>query len=200
MTHSTLNNLRSIGLRLVAGTLLCVTASAASAEIVMRAASISTGSSTLQGFTAAKGWLQVDAFGFDVDRATMRSSGKAGTSDLNLGIADKPTVTVIRPVDNATPLLLLDAISGTNIGKVEVEFVTVSEAKAGTESLARSYLSFVLDNVAVKSHRITAEDGETYESMELVFSAFTVTHHGDAAGPVTPVSTGWDTVEQKAKK
>ena len=57
MNHSTLKNLRSVGLRLAAATVLCLSASAASADIVMRFSNITEGSSKLKTYSAATGWL-----------------------------------------------------------------------------------------------------------------------------------------------
>ena len=139
----------------------------------------------------------VDTFGMDIVRNHAESSGKAGTADINIGVAERPTVTIVRPIDSASPTLMLNAIAGSPIGNVEVEFVNV--VNDGRKAV--SYLSYVFENAFVKSYDVTGDDVETSERIVLVFNSLQVTHHtvGPDSSITSSTTTGWNFIEARRK-
>ena len=71
-----------------------------------------TGDSLIEGFD---GYFTVDSFSFGSERE-LKDSAKAGTSDINIGMAELQECSCGKSMDITSPYLARKAISGSSCG------------------------------------------------------------------------------------
>ncbi len=104
-----------------------------------------------------EGYFQADSFGFAVERE-LAESGKAGTSDVNIGVGELQECTISKSMDTASCALAKKAISGSSCGTAQIKFVEAITKKDNSMHNV-VYLTYLLDNVFIKSWS-TSGDGD----------------------------------------
>jgi len=131
---------------------------------------------------------------WDIEREP-KEAGKAGTTDINLGIAELPPLEFSKLMDKASVFLMQNAIAGHSLGTVEVKFLTT----AGTKSEAKVYLEYKLDTAVVSSWSMSGtEDDRPEETFKLwykkVWMQYWTTEDGKTYTKAG--SKGWDRTKQ----
>jgi type VI secretion system secreted protein Hcp len=101
------------------------------------------------------GWFVAENFGFGVEREMKESGEKAGTEDMNIGVAQLNECTVSKTVDRASPLLAQYAINGNSLGTAIIDFVEV--AGGGKSGKPLCYLRYKLHRCFIKSWQMTGD-------------------------------------------
>jgi len=113
------------------------------------------------GKTKIKGyeqWFSLNSFSFNVERE-LKDTNKAGTEDVNLGVAEMQECSMSKHMDSASIVLAKAGIAGASVGTAEVKFLQTF----GDKNVC--YLQFKLDNAFVKSWSVSgdADDRPTEE-------------------------------------
>ena len=114
-----------------------------------------------KGKTEIKGyedWFSLNSFSFNVERE-LKDTSKAGSADVNLGVADMQECSMSKNMDAASISLAKFGISGASCGTAEVKFLQTF----GEKNVC--YLQFKMDNAFVKSWSVSgdADDRPTEE-------------------------------------
>jgi len=142
-----------------------------------------------------KEYLTVNSVSWELTRE-FAESGKMGTIDLNVGMTDMPPITVGKSMDISSCDLMQNAISGNSLGTAEIKFLM----QQGTDKDPLPYLEFKLDNAVVASWSIDgSEDERPTESVTIWYHKIWMQYTPfDGGKPGTPISRGWDRVENKS--
>ncbi|MFT5301541.1 MAG: type VI secretion system secreted protein Hcp [Mariniblastus sp.] len=157
------------------------------------------GDSAIPGFakSAAGSYFSVDSFSFGAERE-LKDSGKAGTSDINVGVVELQEVSMSKSFDTASTWLARKAIAGSSCGTAEIKFVqTITDADSNQQNVV--YLHMVLDNVFVKTWSVSGdEDDRPTEELSLWYNKIAFNYYTTKDG-TTFENTGicsWDSVTQ----
>lgn len=152
------------------------------------------GDCQIQGYEK---WIVVDSLSWEIQREE-KESGKAGTTDVNLGVADLPAITVAKSMDNASIYLMQNAIAGGAFANpCEIHLVET----AGVDQKLHPYLSFKLNRPIIKSWSIDASDDDRpSENVSIMYNKIVMEYWQTPDGKAfTSVGKrGWDTVTNKA--
>ncbi len=157
--------------------------------IIMKLGNVK-GDSKISGKTD---WIALTDFSFDITRE-VSDSAKAGTHDLNLGIADLPPISVSKSLDIGSCDLFYHSINGVAIAKAEVHFMETMGEKVET------YLRYTLDDPVIVSWNISgSEDDRPTESATIWYSKIRMEYSQfDPKGKKTSThNRGWDRVTAK---
>lgn len=95
-------------------------------------------------------YFTLTSFSFKVERE-LKDSNKAGTEDVNIGVAEMQECTIGKSMDRASIDLAKKAISGSSVKCVEIKFLQTFNEKNIV------YLQFKLDNAFVKTWNISGD-------------------------------------------
>ena len=109
------------------------------------------GDSEIDGFT---NYFTCESFSFNVERE-LAESGKAGTSDVNIGVGELQECSISKSMDSASTDLAKKAISGGSCGTAEIKFVETIES--GGKNFNQVYLWFKLDNAFIKTWSVSGD-------------------------------------------
>lgn len=143
------------------------------------------------------GWIAVDSVSYGVDRDVMES-GKAGTEDINLGVAPAAAIRVSKGLDDASTQLMQLSVAGTGLSKAAT--IHLVEQAGTPDAKPIVYLEIKLDRPIVKSWEIhAAEDDRPSEALDLLYSriAFKSWTIADGRRAQEPRVNGWDFVYNK---
>lgn len=144
-----------------------------------------------------EGWITIDSLSWEIQREE-KESAKAGTKDINLGVAELPALTMGKSMDKASVYLMQQSIAGGALGAPgEVELLST----AGVDSEPKVYLRYKLDRPIIKSWSIDAsEDDRPTESVSILYNKIFMEYFATADGlTYTRVDgKGWDVVVGKA--
>jgi len=140
--------------------------------------------------------IAITSASWDVERE-FKESGKAGTQDLNLGVADLPAISLSKSMDKSSVYLMQNAIAGSSLGTAELYFLTSS----GVDSEGEVYLEFKLNNAVVQSWNMSGdEDDRPNEEIKLWYNKIWMQYYTTEDGKTykSAGSKGWDRVANKA--
>lgn len=136
-------------------------------------------------------WFAVDSLNWAIERE-LKESAKAGTRDINVGVAEIQPVTLGKSMDKASADLMYASISKGSLGTSEIHFLNTKEDGGLVITL-----KFKLAGVIIKSWSISgSEDERPTEEFALeynkIFMEYYMTEDGKtyASGG----SRGWDRV------
>jgi type VI secretion system secreted protein Hcp len=152
-----------------------------------------TGDSTMEGNYA--GCIACTSASWNIER-TFSDSAKAGTQDVNVGVAEIPPISLNKTFDAASVYLMQSAIAGGALGTVaNIYFLTTSN------NLTNLYLEFKLYNPIVASWSISAdEDERPTEELSLWYWKIWMQYYTTKDGKTytSAGSRGWDRTMNKA--
>ncbi len=140
-------------------------------------------------------WIACDSCSWAIERE-FKESAKAGTQDLNLGVADLPPIEFSKNMDRASVPLMQNSIAGGSLGTAEIHFVSTS----GVEGKPGIYLAFKLDNAIVRTWSIEgSEDERPTESFSLHYQKIWMNYFYTKDGKTYEdwAAKGWDTIQNK---
>lgn len=108
------------------------------------------------GKTKIKGyeeWFSLTSFSFNVERE-LKDTNKAGTEDVNVGIAEMQECSMSKNMDAASMVLAKSGIAGASLGTAEIKFLQTF----GDKNIC--YLQFKLDNAFIKTWSISGDADE----------------------------------------
>ncbi|MCP4041631.1 MAG: type VI secretion system tube protein Hcp, partial [Gammaproteobacteria bacterium] len=146
-----------------------------------------TGDTQVKGF---EGWIACESCSWNIERE-FKETTKAGSQDLNLGVAELPPIELEKNMDLASTYLMYQAINGKPLGTGEIVFL---------ENLGddiQRFLEYTLDNVVVRSWSISgSEDERPTETFSLWYRKIKMKYtqiKEDGKVGSTP-EKGWNTV------
>ena len=150
--------------------------------------------------TGYEDWIVVDSLSWEVTREE-KESGKQGTRDINLGVAELPALTMGKSMDKASTYLMQQSIAGGALGGATGKAKIDCLATAGIDSEPKCFLRYVLERPIIKSWSIDASDDDRpTESVSIlynkIFMEYFATQDGD--NYVRVDGKGWDVVTGKA--
>lgn len=139
-------------------------------------------------------WIACTSVSWNVER-TFSESAKAGTQDVNLGVADIPPISINKSFDTSSVYLMQSAIAGGALGKeAKLHFLTTGGEKANL------YLEFKLFNPIVASWGISGdEDERPTEELTLWYWKIWIQYYTTKDGKTftSAGSKGWDRVKNE---
>ena len=141
-------------------------------------------------------WIACTSCSWNIER-TFSDSAKAGTLDVNVGVAEIPPITLGKTFDSASVYLMQNAIAGGALGKYAyIDFLST----AGTTGKGHKYLQYKLFNPIVASWSITGEEDERpTEEVTLwywkIFMQYWASEDGKTY--VSKGMKGWDRTKNK---
>lgn len=149
------------------------------------------GDSQIPGY---EGWIACTSMSWNVER-TFSESAKAGTQDVNLGVAEIPPISLNKSFDSASIYLMQSAIAGGALGtEAQIKCLTTG----GDE--AHVYLEFKLHNPIVASWSISGdEDERPTEEITLWYWKIWMQYYSTTDGKNynSVGSKGWDRITNK---
>ena len=144
------------------------------------------GATTDAGHT---GWLPIEKIEWGLDRKLTSPPGRRGGREASNAVFHE--VTLRRPMDRATPNLVLNACCGRG------QAVTLRLTRTGDGVGATVYAEYILHNALVSEYTVRARgqgDARPLEVLCLSFTAMEMTYVGqDADGSaLAPVVVGFD--------
>jgi type VI secretion system secreted protein Hcp len=140
-------------------------------------------------------WIACTSVSWNIER-TFSESAKAGTQDVNLGVADIPPISINKTFDAASVYLMQNAISGAALGKeAKIHFLTTGGDKTNL------YLEFKLFNPIIASWSISGdEDERPTEEVSIWYWKIWMQYYTSKDGKTytTAGARGWDRTENKA--
>lgn len=153
------------------------------------------GDSQIAGF--AEKYFSVESLSFGHERE-LKDSGKAGTSDINVGVVEFQEVSISKTFDAASTGLARKAIAGSSCGTVDIKFVqTITDASENQQNVV--FLQMKLDNVFVKTWNISGdEDDRPTEEVTLWYNkiAFSYFNSPDGQDYISAGTCSWDKAAQ----
>ena len=155
------------------------------------------GDSEIEGYID---WITVDSLNWEITREE-KESGKQGTRDINLGVAELPALTMAKSMDKASTYLMQQSIAGGALGGTEGKAKIDLLSTAGTDSAPKCFLRYILERPIIKSWSIDASDDERpSENVSIlynkIFMEYFATTDGDNYKRVNGL--GWDVVTGKS--
>jgi type VI secretion system secreted protein Hcp len=149
------------------------------------------GDSQIPGY---QGWIACTSVSWNVER-TFSESAKAGTQDVNLGVAEIPPISINKSFDRASVYLMQSAIAGGALGKeAKLHFLVTGGEKHNL------YLEFKLNNPIVASWSISGdEDERPTEEVSLWYWKIWMQYQTTTDGVAYSIagSKGWDRIGNK---
>lgn len=157
------------------------------------------GDSKIEGFApdSKSNGIALESFSFGVERE-LAESGKAGTSDINIGVGELQECSVSKSMDNASFYLARKAISGSSVGTVEIKFIEA--ITKGEENKNICYLHYKLDNAFIKSWSTSGDaDDRPTEDVTLWYNKIAFVYFTTKDGKEFEFSgeCAWDQVTSK---
>jgi len=143
-----------------------------------------------------KEWISCTSVSWDIERE-FSESAKAGTLDINLGLADLPPIELGKSMDKSSVYLMQNAVAGSSLGTAEIHFIT----SAGTEGSGAPYLEYKLDTAIISKWTISgSEDDRPEETVGLWYSKIWMKYYTTKDGKTYTAAgdKGWDRVLNKA--
>lgn len=153
------------------------------------------GDVNISNSAVADGCIACTSCSWDIERE-FKESGKAGTTDINLGVADLPAISLGKSMDKASVYLMQNAIAGAGLGTAEIYFLSSS----GVTGEGEIFLSFKLNNVIVQSWNISGdEDDRPNEEIKLWYNKIWMEYFQSTDGKTytSAGSKGWDRIANK---
>lgn len=100
-------------------------------------------------------WIACTSVSWNIER-TFSESAKAGTMDVNVGVADIPPISVNKTLDVASTYLMASGIAGGSMGK-EAKLHFLFATPEGAQKL---FLEFKLFNPIIASWSISGDEDE----------------------------------------
>ncbi|ADB16507.1 protein of unknown function DUF796 [Pirellula staleyi DSM 6068] len=153
-----------------------------------------TGDSQIPGY---EDWIACTSCSWNIER-TFSESAKAGTLDVNVGVAEIPPITLGKSFDVASVYLMQNAIAGGALGTAaQIHFLSTS----GTEGTGAIYLEYKLFNPIVASWSISGdEDERPTEEVTLWYWKIWMQYYASTDGKnyVGKGNKGWDRTKNKS--
>mgnify|MGYP003572201049 CR=1 FL=1 len=144
-----------------------------------------------------EGWIVVDSLSWEITREE-KESGKQGTKDINLGVAELPALTMGKSMDKASVFLMQNSIAGSALGTVAtIELL----ATAGLEGAPACFLRYKLERPIIKSWSIDASDDDRpTESVSILYNKIHMEYFATEDGKTytSAGNKGWDVVTGKS--
>ena len=139
-------------------------------------------------------WIACSSVSWNVER-TFSESAKAGTLDVNVGVADIPPISVNKTLDVASTYLMSAGIAGGSLGK-EAKLHFLFADQEGKQHL---YLEFILANPIIASWSISGDEDErpTEECSIWYWAIWMQYHTWDGSTNKAAGSKGWDRTKNK---
>lgn len=141
-------------------------------------------------------WISVEDFSFGVERE-FAESGKAGSSDINLGVGDLKECSMSKAFDRSSPELMQLAVGGHSVGTVVVNFIETE----GVEGKGVVYLAYELHNTFIKSwEQSGSADDRPTDTFTLWYYKIALTYWSTSDGIdwKQSGSKGWDRILNQA--
>jgi type VI secretion system secreted protein Hcp len=139
-------------------------------------------------------WISCTSVSWNVER-TFSESAKAGTQDVNLGVAEIPPISINKTFDAASVYLMQSAIAGGALGsEARLVFLVTGDQKANP------YLEFKLYNPIVASWSISGdEDERPTEEVSLWYWKIWMQYYTSKDGKMFTSAgcRGWDRIANK---
>lgn len=141
-------------------------------------------------------YIQLESCSWDIERE-FKDSGKAGGSDVNLGIAELVPLECAKPMDKASVFLMQEAIAGGSLGTIEICYL----ATQGVEDKAPEvYLHIKLDTGIIAGWNMSSSgDDRPEETFKIWYKKVWLQYRSTVDGKKYKVegSKGWDRVTSK---
>ena len=147
--------------------------------------------------TGKTDWIVVDSLSWEITREE-KESGKVGTKDINLGVAEMPALTMGKSMDRASVFLMQQAIAGGALG---APCIIELLATGGIDKEAQVYLRYELERPIIKSWSIDAsEDDRPTESVSILYNKIRMEYFQSQDGKEykSAGKKGWDVVSGAA--
>jgi type VI secretion system secreted protein Hcp len=149
------------------------------------------GDSNIQGYEK---WISCTSVSWNVER-TFSESAKAGTQDVNLGVAEIPPISINKSFDVSSLYLMQSGIAGGALGtEAKIHFLVTGNQKHNV------YLEFKLYNPIVASWSISGdEDERPTEEVSLWYWKIWMQYYAtkDGITYTSAGSKGWDRIANK---
>jgi type VI secretion system secreted protein Hcp len=144
------------------------------------------GDSTIPGYEK---WIACTSVSWNIER-TFSESAKAGTMDVNVGVADIPPITVGKTLDVASTYLMSAGIAGGSMGK-EAKLHFLFATPEGKQKL---FLEYKLLNPIIASWSISGdEDDRPTEEVSIWYWKIWMQYYTwDGQNHKPAGSKGWD--------
>jgi type VI secretion system secreted protein Hcp len=122
-------------------------------------------SGKLKGDVTAAGhekWIEVNSFQWGVGRAISTQTGRVADREASAPMISEITVTKV--LDNATPPLLQEALTGEGV-YVQIDFCKTDKGALEV------YTTYLLENCLVSSYSVSSGGDRPQESLSLNFTA-----------------------------
>ena len=141
-------------------------------------------------------WIACTSISWNVER-TFSESAKAGTQDVNLGVADIPPVSINKTFDASSVFLMASGVAGGALGENALMHFTFPDPKGGAKPLV--FLEFKLANPIVASWSISGdEDERPTEEVSLWYWKIWMQYYTyDGKTCKSAGSRGWDRTTNK---
>ena len=140
-------------------------------------------------------WISCTSVSWNVER-TFSESAKAGTQDVNLGVAEIPPISINKSFDVSSLYLMQSAIAGGALGTMaQIVFLVTGDQKTNR------YLEFKLHNPIVASWSISGdEDERPTEEVSLWYWKIWMQYYAtkDGSTYTSAGSKGWDRIANKS--
>ena len=115
------------------------------------------GDSVISGYDSPA-WIACTSVSWSIER-TFSESAKAGTLDVNVGVADLPPISISKTLDKASPYLMAASIAGGAVGgsgkMAELHFLFATDS--GEQ---KKFLEYKLYNPIITSWSISGDEDE----------------------------------------
>jgi len=139
-------------------------------------------------------WIACTSVSWNIER-TVSESAKAGTLDVNTGVADLPAISVNKSLDAASVYLMASSISGGTLGE-NAKLHFLFSTQQGEQKL---FLEFKLFNPIITSWSISGdEDERPTEEVSLWYWKIWMQYYTwDGKNHKSAGSKGWDRTTNK---
>jgi type VI secretion system secreted protein Hcp len=141
-------------------------------------------------------WISCTSVSWEITRE-FSESAKAGTRDINVGVADLPPITIGKSFDKSSMELMF---AGAGKGKVstqaKIHFLATGDTSTPKNNL---YLEFILDNPIISSWSISGDEDErpTEEISLWYWKVWMKYYTFDGSAYVAAGDKGWDRLANK---
>jgi len=134
-------------------------------------------------------WIACTSVSWNIER-TFSESAKAGTMDVNVGVADIPPISVNKTLDVASTYLMAAGIAGGTMGK-EAKLHFLFATPEGEQKL---FLEYKLNNPIIASWSISGDEDErpTEEVSIWYWKIWMQYYTWDGSNHKPAGSKGWD--------
>lgn len=149
------------------------------------------GDSTIEGYEK---WIACTSVSWNIER-TFSESAKAGTMDVNVGVADIPPISANKSLDVASTYLMAAGIAGGSMG-TEAKLHFLFATPEGEQKL---FLEFKLNNPIIASWSISGDEDErpTEEVSIWYWKIWMQYYTWDGTNHKPSGSKGWDRTKNK---